>query len=543
MRCTTVTAVRAPKPKLTGKTTPRVFTPPLVKGPPGPCDCGCSLTPQTSLGFDCADFAEQAVGVALFLWQRWLLIHMLELRPDGTLRFRKVVVLVARQNGKSLLAEILALYFMYALRAKLVLGTAQDLGTAEDVWQDTLDLATESEFLAPHLTKAKFGKGSKEFGLIDRGVYRVKAANRRGGRGAREAKLVLLDELREHQTWDAYAAITKTTNAVPEALVLALSNAGDASSVVLRYLRLMAHKRLGDPDGVVADHDPAGLLDESAADADEMSVDEEDDSLGLFEWSAPPGSDVRDREAWAQANPSLPHTITERTLLSDVSVDPEWVFRTECLCQWSDGALDGPFPPGSWDAGRVLQEEADANPIEGDPVACVELSWDRSKVAVVYAGFRGDGLPMAEVVHYRYDPSSAVRWLSSPDRSVRPRAVALRKTGPAASLADDLVEAGFEVEWWAGGDVSQACGDLFDAVRGEEGQDCGPFRHGGHTVLDVAAATAVTTPFGDRWSWDMKKSPTDISPLFAMTGALWLLTRPTEAPAVSAYETQGVGVI
>lgn len=529
--------------RLTGRATPRIFTPPMVTGKPGPCGCGCALTDDTSLGFDCADFAEHAVGVSLFPWQRWLLIHMLELRPDGTLRFRKVVVLVARQNGKSLLAEILALYFMYALGARLVLGTAQDLSTAEDVWQDTLDLASESEFLAPLLTKPKFGKGSKEFGIVDRGMYRVKAANRRGGRGARQVKLVLLDELREHQSWDAWGAITKTTNAVPEAMVLALSNAGDASSVVLRYLRLMAHKRLGDPDGIVADHDPAALLDESAADVDDMAVGEEDDSLGLFEWSAIPGADVRDRSGWAQANPSLPHTITERTLLSDVSVDPEWVFRTECLCQWSDGALDGPFPPGTWEAGKVDQEQADAHPIEGGPVACIEISWDRSKAAIVYAGRRADGLPMAEVVHYRYDPSAAVDWLASPDRTVRPSAVALRKTGPAASLAGDLEAAGFEVVWWAGGEISQACGDLYDAVRGDEGEPCGELRHAAHTVLDVAAATAATQPYGDRWSWDMKKSPTDISPLYALTGALWMLQRPVEPEPVSAYESRGVMTI
>lgn len=527
---------------LVGKVTPRIYTPPLVTGPPGPCGCGCALTPETSLGFDVVDFSSSAVNVDMFPWQRWLLIHLLELRDDGTLRFRKAVVLVARQNGKSLLAEILALYFMYALRAKLVLGTAQDLSTAEDVWEDTLDLATESDFLRPHLTKPKFGKGGKEFGLVDRGLYRVKAANRRGGRGARQAKLVLLDELREHQSWDAWGAITKTTNAVPEAMVLALSNAGDATSVVLRYLRLMAHKKLGDPDGIVADSDPAALIDQSDNDVEEEH--EEDDSLAIFEWSAEPGADVRDRDAWAQANPSLPHTLTERTLLSDVSVDPEWVFRTECLCQWSDGSLTGPFPNGKWEAGRVQQEEADLQPIMDDqPVACIEVSNDRSRAAVVYAGHRPDGLPMGEVVFYRYDPQMAIEWLSSDDREVTPRAIAVRKTGPASSLVKDLEDAGFNVVLWSGTEVSDACGRLYDAVRGNEDDPCGDLRHAAHTALDVAAATAATNPYGDKWSWDMAKSPTDISPLYALTGAYWLLDQPSEEPLVSAYETRGVMTI
>jgi phage terminase large subunit-like protein len=67
-----------------------VFTPPLRE-----------LTPQTSKGFECIEFAEDILDVTLLPWQKWLLIHALELLEDGTYRFRKVIVLVARQNGKS----------------------------------------------------------------------------------------------------------------------------------------------------------------------------------------------------------------------------------------------------------------------------------------------------------------------------------------------------------------------------------------------------------------------------------------------------------
>src|SRR3546814_3017701 len=54
-------------------------------------------------------------------------------------------------------------------------------------------------------------------------------------------------------SWDAWGAITKTTNARANAQIWALSNAGDATSIVLRYLRKMAHKALDDPDGINAD--------------------------------------------------------------------------------------------------------------------------------------------------------------------------------------------------------------------------------------------------------------------------------------------------
>ena len=136
----------AARPKLLGSETPRIFTPPLRE-----------LTPDTSLGFECIAFAESVLGVTLYPWQKWLLIHILELLPSGILRFRKVVVLVGRQNGKSTVGQVLALYFMAVLGAPRVLGTAQDLGTAEEIWQDTLDMARDAEDLAELITKPKLG--------------------------------------------------------------------------------------------------------------------------------------------------------------------------------------------------------------------------------------------------------------------------------------------------------------------------------------------------------------------------------------------------
>ena len=91
-------------PKRYGSEQPRIFTPPLRR-----------LTPKTSLGFSAVEFAEDVLEMSLFPWQRWLLIHALETLPDGSFRFRNVVVLVARQNGKSTLSIVLSQWSMYVL--------------------------------------------------------------------------------------------------------------------------------------------------------------------------------------------------------------------------------------------------------------------------------------------------------------------------------------------------------------------------------------------------------------------------------------------
>ena len=51
-----------------GHSEPRIFTPPLVE-----------LTPQTSLGFEAIEFCERFLGLELRPWQKFVLIHGLEL--------------------------------------------------------------------------------------------------------------------------------------------------------------------------------------------------------------------------------------------------------------------------------------------------------------------------------------------------------------------------------------------------------------------------------------------------------------------------------
>lgn len=490
--------------RLEGITTPRLFTPPLRR-----------LTRSTSLGFDAVDFAEQVAGVQLLPWQRWLLIHALELRPGGLYRFRTVVVLVGRQNGKSKLAQVLALWHMFVLHSDLVIGTAQDLDIAEELWQGAVDLVEETPALRPRLDRVVRVNGKKSLELKSGERYKVKAANRRAGRGL-SGDLVLLDELREHQSWDAWAAVVKTTTARAEAQTWALSNAGDSASIVLRHLRMRGHAALGDPDRIVQ---PDDVPDD---------VDVESTSLGLFEWSAPPGAPIDDRRGWAQANPALGYLIAESTIRSFLGDEPEWIFRAESLCQWADGLVEGPFPAGAWEACRTDV------PWDGDTMAvCVDVSWDRSRSHVAMAGRRADGRTHVEVMASRAGTDWVRGWLF--ERGYR-RVVVQSRGAPASSLLAEFAEAApdgepwVEVVDWSGADIGRASGAFYDLVVEHA------LTHLDQPVLDVAAGIAATRPLGDAWGWDRKRSPRDVAPLVAVTGAVFGLAR-LETPAVSAYET------
>lgn len=530
---------------LLGSEVPRVFTPPLRE-----------LTPETSYGFSVIDFAEGVLGIELFPWQRWFFVHALEAAEDGSFRFRTILLLAARQNGKTTVARVIALWSLFVLQVSLVLGTAQNLDTSEDTWEGAVEMVEGNPDLAPELRRVVRVNGKKAMVLSFGGAYKVAAASRRAGRG-KTSDVAILDELREHLSWEPWAAVTKTTNARPDALVLCMSNAGDAYSVVLRHLRFLAHKALGDPDGWCAGTGDLGGSggDGSAEEAAAADSGEEDapeggeavpaDALAIFEWSAPPGCSVWDRQGWRQANPSLGYTITEKVIASDAATDSEAVFRTECLCQWVETVRAEPFPEGAWDAGT---EEESAIAPESALAFGLDVSGDRTHAAIAVAGWRADGRAHVELVAYRAGTAWPLTWLSEHAPKYPGMRVAWQKRGaPVSSMADELCAVGgiepFEAE---GRDLAAWCGRLWDGVSAclkDSDSDAAPVMHRPQPALDKAAKTAATRPLGDAaWAFDRSKSPEDCSPLVACAMAYGLLTRreaPKEIP--SAYtEERGI---
>ena len=520
---------------LKGSTTPRIYT--AAKR---------DLTPETSLGFAVVEFAKTVLKEPLLPWQEWLAIHALEIEGDlqGSWRFRyrTVLVLVARQQGKTHLSKVIASFFLWMLGVNLAIGTSTNLEAAEEVWEGVVALAEDVPELSEEVERVYRSAGNKTLTLTDRRRYKVTTSNRKGARG-KSGDLVLLDELREHQTWEAWSAVSKTTMARPNALIWCMSNAGDASSVVLRSLRAKAHAQLGDPDGVAKE---AGMLGNPGDD------DVDDDSLGIFEWSAPVNADIHDHEAWAQANPSLGYGfVTERALASACATDPEDVFKTECLCQWVTAAIQPPFAEGAWEAGI----RADSK-IAPDSVLTfgVDVSADRQHASIAVCGQRADGNWHGEVIAYRNGLGwlpDAISVLASKQPADVPLRVALQAKGaPVSSVLDGIAAVdGVEIIPCQGRDVAGWCGRLWDAVDASnpnavEPSDSVKLFHISQPRLDIAANTAVTHPMGDgAWAWDRVKSTEEISPLVALTmafGAATQVEEPEEPVKVSAYASHDV---
>lgn len=516
-----------------GFTQPRLWTKPLRE-----------LTTETSRGFEVIDFARDFLGVKLYPWQEWALIHGLELREDGHYRYRIVTVCVARQNGKTLLAAVLAAWWLHvdALRDRehipphsfKILGTAQNLDIAREPWlrvkrwcdPNPDSDAAQAEAIPPlqQATHQVYDANGKE-SIIASSLshYEVRAA--RSARGKPAAR-VLMDELREQETWAAWNATSQTTKSFSDGQLWGLSNAGSAKSVVLKKQRDYAISLIDQYDEIVA----AGGKPGETFDA----------TVGLFEWSAPDGCELTDEAAICQANPSVGYGgITVETCRSDAKTMREEDYRTEVLCQWVTAQVMSYIDIKQWRACETDPGSITVDPAN-DTVWGVDVSQDRSMSYIASASRLCDGRIFVQVVAKR----AGMMWLPDYVADLCAQSghdsVAVQSRGSASmEWLPALEEAGLQVIPVDGSHVGSATGTLRDMVRDDILVTIP------QPDVELAVSGGVTRPYAEADAWSRLRSlPVDIAPLCAISWAVWgLTTRPVVEPVKSAYADSSLLII
>ncbi len=494
-----------------GSTTPRLYTPPLVVGPPGPCGCGCALTEDTSYGFLVAMFAETVLGKPLDPWERWLAIHGGELLPDGRPRFRKLLVIVARQNGKTHLLVVLSLFWLHIERLGMVLGTSSTLGYAIESWQKAVDIATTHPTLAEEVPK-KGGvirqrgiqtltmvSTDEETGEVHKSRYQVAAANRRGGRSLTVDRYIA-DEIREHDSWDAWNAAYNAMNAVMDAQAWAISNQGDDRAVVLNSLRedvLDANGRLRPPESI-------------------------DPRMGLFEWSCLPTDDPEDIYALAQSNPNLGWRVDPEALLAEARAAKRdggqrlTGFRTEVMCireNVLDPAIDAEAWPDCLDPYDLMQQP-------NRPVFCFEVAENGLHATLYAATLLDDGRVAIDLVK-EWDGATCTaelrRDLPVLAAQIKPRKVGWFPTGPAAAVAAAMKRrrGGIARLSEIRGEVTAVCMGYAEQVKTRS------IAHSGDPLLTSQQEFTEKSWRGDAWVFTRRGTgPCDAS--YAAAGAVHL---------------------
>jgi hypothetical protein len=291
----------------------------------------------------------------------------------------------------------------------------------------------------------------------------------------------------------AHEAAENAMNAVPDAQAWAITNEGDDRSVVLHEFYEQALEFINTGVG--------------------------DRRLGLFAYSAPPGCDLMDIEAVAQANPNLGRRIHWESLVGKAlraqaaGGEVEARHRTEVMCQRVESLAPKPIGLEDWNDLVSQQEPA------GAPQFFVDCSPDLVSSSIAGAVLVG-GVPHVAMAAYGPGTDWLLPIIGELKKKYPGSKWMFEGSGPASALAKDFKAANLVIDKpFTVTDMARGCAHLQKLVANHA------MTHSGDEAVEAALADAVKRDVGDPglWAWGRRKSTGDISPLVAVTGALWLL--------------------
>ena len=433
-----------------------------------------------------------AYGLTLDPWQNHLSDAFLGEREDGRWAAPLCGASVPRQNGKNGWVEARELAGLILFGERLIIHSAHEVKTALEAFRRVRSYFDNYDDLRRLVKSIRTTNGDEGIELLSGQRLRFMARSKSSGRGFSPDALIL-DEAQELAE-ATFAAILPATSARPNPQIILLGTPPGPrnNGEVFARLRLSA---LSGRDGTVA----------------------------WAEWSADDDLDHDDPAALAQSNPALGIRLTAETSGRERAALSDDDYARERLGKWDAEAKRGVIPADVW---ALLASD---QPTSGREI-CLSLDAapDRSTASVAIAGWRdSDARPQVEVIRQ----AGGVAWVADYVAGVvsrqKVRAVVVDSVGPAASLIEPLRARGVLVTTTSAAQVAQACGQFYDAAMSDA------LRHIDQPQLTTALAAARKRDLGDAWAWH-RKDTTDISPLVAVTLALWGLTSTTiAAPKVT----------
>lgn len=234
------------------------------------------------------------------------------------------------------------------------------------------------------------------------------------------------------------------------------------------------------------------------------------------EFSADPGADPDDREQWAKANPSFPgRTPVESIERMRENLTDEDSFRREGLGIWDPADSPRVIDEQSW----AMIADPSSMPVDKLTLA-IDVAPDRSVATVALAGLRADGTWHVEIDEQRKGTAWIESWVQSRAEKNRLHAVVLDEmSGLVETRGGRHYLGGSRVVVTRaaaeGRDMAVASGKFFDSVMNQE------VRHTDQPQLNVALSVGRKRPLAGAWAWNRKDATADITPLVAVTLALW----------------------
>lgn len=436
------------------------------------------------------------LGLPLMPWQQLVADVGGELDPDtGLPAYREVIVTVPRQSGKT------TLVLSWEVQRALGWDGPQRIIYSAQSGNDARKKLIEDQvpILEPRRTKMGIrrilrGMGNEaiEFGNGSRIVLLASTSD--SGHG-KTVDLGVKDELFADYDDRRDQALVPAMATRPAAQVLTASTMGTDESVPLNR----------------------------AVERGRAAVDRgKRDGIAYFEWSADPAADPDDPATWWSCMPALGFTISEAVVAQARETLTDGEFRRAFLNQQTR-ADERVLPVAKWSA-VCVETAAPVSPL----TFAVDVNPERSAASIV-AACPG----VAELVEYRQGTGWVAARAAEIDAKHGPSRWVIDGAGPASSLKADLERAFLSVYATSSRELMDACGQFYDGVLD------GKLQIRRHPRLDEAAAAAGKRQVGDAWAWTRKHLSADISPLVAVTLALW----GARNNGGSIYESRGLTVL
>lgn len=458
---------------------------------------GTPRTPERpTLGHAVAEVARR-LGKPLMPWQRYVADVALEVDPiTGRLAYDEVGLTVPRQSGKSTLILAKAVHRATATgffgdRQKIVY-TAQTRNKAREKWEEdyAADLKASKTFASR--IKPHFGNGNEHIRFSNGSRFGIESTTEKAGHGS------TLDE--------AYIdeAFAQADNRLEQAFSPAMITRPNTQTWWV--------STAGWLDG------SPYLIDKVARGRDQVEMGMRE-GLAYFEWSAPDDADPEDRTVWQQCMPALGHTITEEAVAAELRKMAGNLndFRRAYLNQWV--LKDDPNTETIVDM-AVWQQLEDIEQARPDPVAfSVVVSPDRKWASIGLAGVRSDGHRHLQIVQAGRGTGWVPARLAELVDQWKPVGVAIQPASPAGSLLAPIEAAGVkrQIVKLSTTDYAQSCAMFADGVAEES------VRHMGQPQVNTSIGAARRKPSGGSFLYESGDPKIDISPLRAVTLALYAL--------------------
>lgn len=437
-------------------------------------------------------------GVKPMPWQENEINAMNATQEDGKWTHSDAILIVPRQNGKSLIVALVVLYRIFVLGQK-VLFTAQQWDTAKELWEETWKIVKSRRFLQKLVTSRTCSQGRGTIFLSNGGRVVFTTRSEDAGRGLTKIDLLIYDEA-YNLTDGEMAALSFLSQAAEDPQVFFMS-----SSV---------HKDF-------PQHQNGKVL--SAMRQQALEEWDSEEPAYLAEYAAPKELDPSDEQTWRISNPSYGVISTRKKMLrimKRMNTEAGRVnFGVEALgwASWFEDLTGTEFTPvvSDEDLDEVMTVDA---PMLSHSVVCVDASPDREFCSIALGGKAGDQVYGMVGYHSALNVKVVVDAIIEVIEVANPMAILIDPKSPAEVLVAPLEKAGYDVTKLSWSDVKSSTAAFLQGV-----DDRDYILQDSQIIRDGIACAELREDKDGGIAWARRSGI--ISQLVALSGAMWGVQR------------------